>query len=166
MPNYVFSPTGDGKYFNTAMNRAIVYIGKSVIGIGSVQAKGIRYIKSKVGCSSHSVKFLYKSVIKGLGNDYRSYGPHVFKYSINYTSLIIQAILDFYNGLSDELQNDFCQNVFGSPCALPIDTSRLKEALFTDEMSPQYMALVWVKNTDYKMQAEYASKIINNLRNL
>lgn len=39
MSNYVFSPTGDGKYFNTAMNRAIVYIGKSMIGIGSVQAK-------------------------------------------------------------------------------------------------------------------------------
>lgn len=56
MSKYIFAPAGAASSHNTLLKLGVEYIGSKQSGFGSSWAKGKRYIKANLVCSSNAIK--------------------------------------------------------------------------------------------------------------
>lgn len=149
---YVFAPTANGEKRDEKNFRDIVeYIGSKQAGIGSNIAKGLRYIKKELGCSSTTIKFLYKSSKKIIKHDVEQYGTNVYRYN------------EFCRGIIGILIEYIPQYIKDNSDNIELNKNSTNSEKFDWLFLNQFVALKWVENEDYKKQREKASKIIATL---
>ena len=95
MGKYIFAPIILNGNSSDNLRKCIEYIGSLQNSGGSNLAKGIRYLKSTVGCSNYSIKYLYKSTRKYYGHNFDVYGPDVYKYDDKTVAHILETIINF-----------------------------------------------------------------------
>lgn len=149
MGKYIFGPVLPNGSYSDRIKKCIEYIGSLQNSNGSNLAKGIRYLKSTVGCSSNSIKYLYKSVKKYIGHEFDVYGPDVFKFDDKNTFHILKTIVSFVEMHSND---EIKENVF-SGVSRPILYSELL-------YHRQKESLKWIDAHNYKNQRDRARTLL------
>jgi hypothetical protein len=152
MAKYIFAPAGINAETNKILKECIEYIGANQTGFGSNLSKGRRYLKSEIGCSCTSVKYLYKTVPKTIGHDFEDLGIYVNKYDKNKCADTLTEIVSYIHENCDEdAKNQLFEGVI-RPCPY-----------ITPLYSQQKSNLEWVVNHNYKEQGENANEVLKNL---
>lgn len=154
MSKYIFALAGATSSHNTLLKLGVEYIRSKQSGFGSSWAKGKRYIKANLMCSSNAIKRACVIKSKIFNHDYNEYGTDVYYYHKDYCSLIVKCVLDYIvNNIDDPaLPQAFRESSVAS----------LLELTYKHRISQ----VRWVSVNNYKEQGDDAKKMYIELKNL
>lgn len=146
---YVFAPAGPDELQNNILEKCVEYIGSKQIGGGSNIAKGRRYLKRELNCSSRAIKRTISKRYKVILNkDFQTYGIAVYYFHSNFCVKIVEQIIYYIKNNAD---NTFKNNIFGK---LPTGEEYL-ELSYGNRLGE----LKWVCFENYQNQGKEAQKI-------
>ena len=153
---YVFAPAGPEGLQNNVLEKCVEYIGSQQAGGGSNIAKGRRYLKHKLSCSSRAIKRTISKRYKVLKNGgFREFGIAVYFFHSEFCVKIIEETIKY---VDNNAAAEFKERIFGH---LPNGAEYL-DLTYAYRLSQ----LEWVSNEDYQGQGNIAEKINNDFENL
>lgn len=146
---YIFAPAGPDKLQNNILQKCVEYIGSRQVGYGSNSAKGRRYLKHMLNCSSRAIKRTISKKYKIINNrEFETFGISVYYYHSDFCAEIVEKIIDYIDDNADDV---FKNRIFG---CIPIGEKYLDLTY-----APRLSQLEWVQNEDYQGQGERARNI-------